>query len=50
MVVLYDYKRNSAAPFSDVIIYEKRTGYIKFRTGDQIIEHSGRYSVENPVQ
>jgi hypothetical protein len=49
-VWLYEYRGLPQRGFSDVTIYERRTGYIKFRVGDQIIEHSGRYTIQNTVQ
>lgn len=50
VVWLYDYRGVPRAAFQDVTVYEKRTGYIKFRVGDQVIEHSGRYTIQNTVQ
>jgi len=50
VVWLYDYQGMQRVPFWNVTVYEKRTGYIKFRTGVKVIEHSGRYTVENSAK
>lgn len=48
-VWLYDFRGAKQIPFGDAIIYEKSPGYIKFKSPnfDSVIEHSGRYTVEN---
>ena len=52
-VWLYEYRGVPFRCFYDVVIYEKRTGYIKFKVrtslnGEEtMIEHSGRYTIEN---
>ena len=52
-VWLYEYHGLPRMVFYDVVIYEKRTGYIKFKTRNNsngketVIEHSGRYTIEN---
>ena len=50
---LYEYRGLPFRCFTYVVIYEKRTGYIKFKVGtslegqETVIEHSGRYTIEN---
>jgi hypothetical protein len=48
VVTLYEYQGQAMASFMDVTVYEKRTGYIKFKCGDVMIEHSGGYSIQSP--
>jgi len=40
VVWLYDYQGAPRVAFQNVTVYEKRTGYIKFRVGDQLIQLS----------
>jgi hypothetical protein len=50
LVILHDFPRpGSSAPFSNAVIIEKKTGYIKFRAVDTVYEHSGRYTIRNQV-
>ena len=48
-VWLYEWRGAPRRQFENAIIYDKRPGYIKFKAAseDLIIEHSGRYTVEN---
>lgn len=45
-VTLYDYKGMSNTVFKNVSIYEKRSNYISFVSGDIALEHNGRYVIE----
>ena len=33
--------------FQSATVLEKKVGYIKFKSGDKVIEHSGRYTIQN---
>ena len=48
-LLLHDASGGLPRRFDDVKVLEKREDYVKFRTASgEVIEFSGRYTVENP--
>jgi len=50
-VYLYDFRKvGNTAAIGNAVIIEKKPGYIKLRVGEQVIEHSGRYTIQTQVE